>query len=115
MGFMGHIVRGAGSERAACVQCGMAGYRDSGWWATQQQSATGVRRAGRFFPNLMNWERNLSASCSGDWKAKAVDRPGWKGLEQAWVDRMDVEWASGRQNCLRRVEQTCCGECFRTG
>ena len=74
-GFMGHIARGADklSPPASAVMCS---YRDRPWWLSQQQQSTGIRHAGRFFPKLMNWERDLSEICNGEWKAKARDRPG---------------------------------------
>ena len=76
-------------------------YRNREWWQDQQRSIDdGARHTGRFSAKSMNWERDLSQVCQGDWRAKARDRPGWKGLEQAWVDHMDVEWASGGQNAL---------------
>ena len=98
-GFMGHVARGTGRE-APPASSVMVAYRDHKWWTRQKQSRVGIRHAGRVFPKLITWERNLSTVCHGDWKAKAFDRPGWKGLEQAWVDSMDVEWASGGQNGL---------------
>ena len=98
-GYMGHVARGTHKESAPASSV-MSDYRDRIWWQQQQQQSTGIRHKGRFFPKLANWERDLSAICKGDWKAKALDRPGWKSLEQAWVNAMDVEWASGGQNAL---------------
>ena len=96
---MGHVARGM--DKASPPASGVMNlYRNRAWWQDQQCKATGIRHAGRFFPKFMNWERDLSLVCKEDWRAKARDRPGWKGLQQAWVDHMDVEWASGGQNAL---------------
>ena len=98
-GYMGHVARGMDrlSPPASSV---INQYRDREWWQMQQHSTMGLRHVGRFFPKLMNWERDLCSVCGGNWKAKAKDRLLWKGLEQAWISKMDVEWASGGQNAL---------------
>ena len=68
-------------------------------WERQKRCPTGIRHP-QHFPRLANMERAMNQAAQGEWRMVAHNRAQWRVLEQRWVDRMDLPWASGRQTRL---------------
>ncbi|CAE7265287.1 lolT1 [Symbiodinium sp. CCMP2592] len=66
-------------------------FRTLEWWETQK--ATSGRTHPRHYPRLANMERAMNAAARGEWRMVAHNRTVWQGLEQTWVDSMDLPWA----------------------
>ena len=97
--YAGHRVRTVMSD-APPISCHFEHFRTRAWW-THQQSKTpaqgGIRHKGRHFARLTALEQNMDRVVRGPWRQCAHDRGAWRGLEDAWVELMDVPWSSGRQ------------------
>ena len=75
-------------------------YRTLQWWEAQQRQAGGMRHAGKFFPKLMNLERELNWAAQGIWQDVAQSRVAWRDACERWLRHMDVDWASLTQPSL---------------
>ena len=91
----GHLARG-GEEVTAMLK-----WKNLHFWRGEQQKPARqrVRHAGRFNPGG-DIERALESIAGTEWAAVAQDRQKWQQLQQTFVDRFDVPWASGRQQSL---------------
>ena len=72
-------------------------FRTLEWWQSGQNSKNGLRHPARFYPKLMREERDLNAAAGGAWRDLAMNREGWKGRRQVWVDQQDLPWSSHTQ------------------
>ena len=90
---MGHMVRGMDREHPPASSV-MNSYRNREWWSTQQADPQRVRHRNRFYPKLMNWERDLEGMCDSDWRMVARDRGRWRQLQ-----------AHGRMNLSLRANE----------
>ena len=75
-------------------------FRTLEWWEVEQRRVGGIRHRGRFFAKLMGHERSLNQAAGGAWRIQANSRGQWKHSEKKFIQNMDVEWASGRQDAL---------------
>ena len=98
-GYAGHRSRAAGLPFPPASSI-VDSYRTKMWWNAQQEDPQGIRHPGRFYPKFHNMEGVMDEVCSMPWRQAAEDRTGWKRLEDRWIERMDVPWASGNQSML---------------
>ena len=98
--YAGHRTRATmheGLHAAAIIDA----YRTRSWWLEQQSRPhTGMKHQGRLFPRLMNMERDMDKITRGPWREKTYNRKGWRELATAWIEQMDLPWASMRQPSL---------------
>ncbi|CAE7528629.1 unnamed protein product [Symbiodinium sp. CCMP2592] len=94
----GHAVRGGGVTRDMLLWRGLA------FWRTEQRKhpTQGARHAARFC-SQMDTERQIAAIAGEQWPQVALDRQRWHQLEQAFVERYDPPWASGKQPQLTNL------------
>ena len=92
----GHLAR-AEEEVTAMLR-----WKNLHFWRAQQQlpARQRVKHAGRFNPGG-DVERALESIAGTNWGEVAQDRQAWQALQQHFIDRFDVPWASGRQPSLR--------------
>ena len=100
--FAGHRVR-ATLHEVPPVSSEFENFRTLPWWLHQQSIKHGVKHQGRHYARLTLLEQKMDAVAGHPWRNLAHDRRAWKGRESAWVDTMDVPWASGRQLSVRNV------------
>ncbi|CAE7709541.1 unnamed protein product, partial [Symbiodinium necroappetens] len=96
-GLAGHVVRGDP------VAAAMLRWRNLEWWRIEQSippSWGGQRHARRFNPHL-DVERQIVAVAGDRWHEKALDRIEWSNLEELFVEKFDIPWASGDQAQLQ--------------
>ena len=67
----------------------------------QQSQPNGMRHPKRF--NAMLSAEKLLNKVAGPWRETAQRRIEWKRLEEAFVKRFDVQWASGKQSSLANL------------
>ncbi|CAE7893203.1 unnamed protein product [Symbiodinium sp. KB8] len=92
-GLTGHASRG---DKVASA---MMRWRNLRWWRIEQSIPPawgGHRHGGRFNPNL-DVERQIAAVAGEDWQTTAEDRLRWCALEDTFISKFDVPWASGDQ------------------
>ena len=91
----GHLARG-GEEVTATLK-----WKNLHFWRGEQRKPARqrVKHAGRFNPGG-DIERALESIAGTEWATVAQDRQAWQQLQQTFVDRFDVPWASGRQPSL---------------
>ena len=77
------------------------GWRTGEWWQAEQRNPREIRHPGRFHAKLMQFERELNMTVRCPWREAAQDRGLWKSSRAAFVQRMDLTWASGRQDMLQ--------------
>ena len=64
----------------------------------------GERHAQRFNP-MLDTERHILVEIAGlQWQTRAQDRTTWTLLEDAFVEKFDVPWASGEQIGLESLD-----------
>ena len=98
-GIHGHVARGDP------ITAAMLRWRNLEWWAIEQTipvSWGGHRHARRFNPHL-DVDRQISAVAGNNWQLLAQDRQAWGNLEDVFIDRHDVPWASGGQGQLENL------------
>ena len=97
--FMGHVARGM--DKTSPPACSVVSlYRNKEWWDEQKRDPQGTRHQHRFYPKLMNWERDMEDTCGRPWREVARDRAQWNALVGKWLGKKDVPWTSGLQNAL---------------
>ena len=75
------------------------------WWTEKQRS--GIRHPGHFYPYHTNEEKALNRAAGGTpWRLAATDTARWAQCQEAWVQAMDVAWASGRQLAIGQQPDT---------
>ena len=91
----GHMARG-GDEVNNMIR-----WKDLRFWRAEQQkpARTRVRHAGRFNPGG-DVERAIEAIAGTSWGEVAQQRQVWQALQQRFVERLDVPWATGRQGSI---------------
>ena len=81
-------------------------WRGMQFWSEEQQkpSSIGARHAGRYNPNL-DTERHIAAAAAGNnkWWESTLHREAWQHMAQAFIDKHDVPWSSGRQPALNNL------------
>ena len=98
--FSGHRARGLDRESPVLSSI-LDSFRNKQWWEAEKQKPKGVGlRHVRHFAKLMQMEGRLDFVAGGPWRCLARDRKAWADREQAWVEREDLPWASGRQPSL---------------
>ena len=92
----GHMARGGEAVTD------MLHWKDLRFWRAEQRkpARTRVRHAGRFNPGG-DIERTLEAVAGTSWGEVAQERHTWQALQQQFVDRFDVPWATGRQGSIQ--------------
>ena len=80
----------------------MIQWKDLRFWRAEQQkpSSVRVRHAGRFNP-AGDVERAIEAVAGTAWGEVAQHRQTWQALQQQFVERFDVPWATGRQGSIQ--------------
>ena len=98
--YSGHRARGVNNDVwVASVQIDEWG--QLAWWVREQDRPQGIRHRGRFFARLMPHERALDRAAGGPWREVAQNRAMWRDREKTFIQQMDVEWASGRQDSIQ--------------
>ena len=93
--YKGHVARAMHRESPPASSL-MDSVRTLEWWTERQRS--GIRRPGHFYPYRTNEEKALNRAAGGTpWRLAATDTARWAQCKEAWVQAMDVAWASGRQ------------------
>ncbi|CAE7191823.1 unnamed protein product, partial [Symbiodinium necroappetens] len=93
------------ASRGDEVASAMMRWRNLAWWRIEQTippSWGGHRHSGRFNPHL-DIERQIVEVAGEDWQSKAGDRIWWANMEDRFVEKNDVPWASGEQNQLENL------------
>ncbi|CAE7943307.1 unnamed protein product [Symbiodinium necroappetens] len=80
----------------------MLHWKDLRFWRAEQRkpARTRVRHAGRFNPGG-DIERALETIAGTSWGEVAQQRNTWQALQQQFVERFDVPWATGRQGSIQ--------------
>ena len=80
----------------------MVSWKNMQFWRAQQQLPRKhrVTHASRFKPEA-DVERAIEAVAGTHWGEVAQDRPRWQQLAAAFVDKYDVNWATGKQPSLQ--------------
>ena len=92
-GLTGHASRGDK------VGAAMMRWRNLKWWRIEQTIPPawgGHRHSHRFNPHL-DVERQIAAVAGEDWQTVAEDRFRWANMEETFVAKFDIPWASGEQ------------------
>ncbi|OLP96103.1 Retrovirus-related Pol polyprotein from type-1 retrotransposable element R2 [Symbiodinium microadriaticum] len=92
-GLTGHASRGDK------VGAAMMRWRNLKWWRIEQTIPPawgGHRHSHRFNPHL-DVERQIAAVAGEDWQTIAEDRFRWANMEDTFVAKFDIPWASGEQ------------------
>ncbi|CAE7223910.1 unnamed protein product [Symbiodinium sp. CCMP2592] len=98
---LGHLARSLlhPVPSAAALMCS---YRTREWWTKEKtkKDSERVKHPKAFYARLMLSESKLDTAAEGPWRILAQDRVRWAGRLPAWVELVDVQWASGRQLAL---------------
>ena len=76
-------------------------WRNLAWWKKEQQNPKGLRHPHRYNA-MLETERMLDA-IAHPWHITAQNRNRWATLEEAFVKKFDVAWATGRQTSLENL------------
>ena len=98
--YAGHRVR-CTMHGVPPVSTEFENFRTLTWWNHQKSMRHGIKHQGRHYARLTTLEQNMDAVAGHPWRLLAYDRAKWKAREDAWVQRMDVPWASGRQLSIK--------------
>ena len=91
----GHIIRHQ-DDATALIQ-----WRNLAWWKQEQRSNNGMRHPHRY--NAMLETERLLDTIAHPWQSTAQNRSKWASLEQGFIRRFDVAWATGRQTSLENL------------
>ncbi|CAE7196595.1 unnamed protein product [Symbiodinium sp. CCMP2592] len=98
--YAGHRVRGM-LATSPVISCLYEDFRTGPWWECEKKKKKGGYKHHQRYPRLSNMEKAMDKITGGPWREKAHDRKQWKTLENQWVKRMDLPWASGRQHSIK--------------
>ena len=98
--YAGHRVR-CTMRDVPPISTELENFRTLPWWNHQKSIKHGVKHQGRHYARLTILEQNMDAVAGHPWRFLAYSRAQWKAREDAWVQRMDVPWASGRQLSIK--------------
>ena len=91
----GHIIRHQ-DDATSLIQ-----WRNLAWWKREQQASTGMRHPHRY--NAMLETERLLETIARPWQETARNRSKWASLEQEFISKFDVAWATGRQTSLENL------------